>query len=84
MMMSLKQKDDVISQQNMKLSQFGSPNSQMAVGFNGSNNFMAGPQNSNMLNNPQNNMYGMPSQIQGISQNFLGKQINGFKTYRNY
>jgi hypothetical protein len=66
MMMSLKQKDEIINQQNLKLSQIDRSNPQM-----GMNNFMGSPQIGNMFPNPQINAYGNLAQM---NQNFLGNK----------
>lgn len=66
MMLSLKQKDDIITQQNQKLSQFGNPNPAMGFNFNTQNQAPLMPPS-------QGNMYGINPNVNSYNQNFLAK-----------
>jgi hypothetical protein len=65
MMMSLKQKDEIINQQNLKLGQIDRSTPQL-----GMNNYMAGQQIGNIFPSQMNSFGGMPQ----INQNFLGNK----------
>lgn len=69
MMLSIKQKDEIINQQNMKLSQFTGGMNQMNMGMNMYQNIPNGFMSNNMSNVPlniqagQNNLQSYGNQI---------------------
>jgi hypothetical protein len=74
MMNNLKQKDDIITQQNVKLSQFNN------IGFQGQGQVQGQQINNNLGNTIPMNYHPINNDINSMNK---GNQSNGFLTYSN-